>query len=79
MPTGGPYNVGHLFVLKSLTFQNFQVSKFGIAAYCDTIRVELAQFGVHGKFAIFAKNLFLFSFHFGARLLQNSTGKSSSC
>jgi len=31
MPTGGPYNV----------------SKFAIAAYCDTIRVELEQFGVH--------------------------------
>jgi len=31
MPTGGPYNV----------------SKFAIAAYCDTIRVEMEQFGVH--------------------------------
>ncbi|CAD5209139.1 unnamed protein product [Bursaphelenchus xylophilus] len=31
MPTGGPYNV----------------SKFAIASYCDTIRLELAQFGVH--------------------------------
>ncbi|KAI6203528.1 hypothetical protein M3Y94_00567800 [Aphelenchoides besseyi] len=30
-PTGGPYNV----------------SKHAIAAYCDTIRVELAQWGVH--------------------------------
>jgi len=31
MPTGGPYNV----------------SKVAIASYCDTIRVELEQFGVH--------------------------------